>query len=66
MGGPFVDEGGAMLIVSAEDESEVFEKLRNDPWMKHGLLKLESVKRWEIFIDVASESRQKISSSHCD
>ena len=52
MGGPFVDEGGAMLIVSAEDESEVFEKLRNDPWMKHGLLKLESVKRWEIFIDV--------------
>ena len=52
MGGPFVDEGGAMLIVNAEDENEVREKLGNDPWMKHGVLKLESVKRWEIFIDV--------------
>lgn len=52
MGGPFVDEGGAMLIVNAEDENEVREKLGNDPWMKHGVLKLASVKRWEIFIDV--------------
>ena len=52
MGGPFVDQGGAMLIVNAEDENEVREKLRNDPWMEHGVLKLESVKRWQIFIDV--------------
>jgi len=52
MGGPLVDENGAMLIVNADDENEVREKLKNDPWMKHGVLKLESVKRWEIFIDV--------------
>jgi uncharacterized protein YciI len=52
MGGPFVDEGGSMLMVKADDEVEVREKLKNDPWMKHGVLKLESVKRWEIFIDV--------------
>ena len=52
MGGPFVDEGGSMLIVNANDEGEVREKLKDDPWMKHGILKLESVKRWEIFIDV--------------
>ena len=52
MGGPFIDQGGAMLIVNAEDENEVREKLRNDPWMEHGVLKLESVKRWQIFIDV--------------
>jgi len=25
--------------------------LKNDPWTEHGILKLESVKRWEIFID---------------
>jgi uncharacterized protein YciI len=31
MGGPFVNEGGAMLIVNAEDENEVREKLKNDP-----------------------------------
>src|SRR5206468_10212796 len=52
MGGPLVDEGGAMLIVNADDENEVREKLENDPWIKHGVLKLEGVKRWLIFIDV--------------
>ncbi|HEY3660397.1 MAG TPA: YciI family protein [Candidatus Udaeobacter sp.] len=52
MGGPLVEEGGAMLIVNADNENEVRKKLKNDPWMKHGVLKLESVKRWQIFIDV--------------
>ena len=51
MGGPLVDEGGALLILNAEDENEVREKLKNDPWFEHGILKLESVKRWQIFID---------------
>jgi uncharacterized protein YciI len=51
-GGPLIDEGGSLLIVNAEDEKEVREKLRNDPWAKHGILKLESVKRWQIFVDV--------------
>jgi uncharacterized protein len=52
MGGPLVDEDGAILIVKADDEKQVRDKLENDPWMKHGVLKLESVKRWEIYIDV--------------
>jgi uncharacterized protein YciI len=51
MGGPFADEGGSMLIVNADDGSEVQEKLKSDPWIEHGVLKLESVKRWQIFID---------------
>lgn len=51
MGGPLVDESGALLIFNAKDENEVREKLKNDPWFEHGILKLESVKRWEIFID---------------
>src|SRR4030095_9603967 len=52
MGGPLGDEGGALLIFKDEDENEVREKLKNDPWSKQGILKLESVKRWQIFIDV--------------
>jgi uncharacterized protein len=52
MGGPFIDEGGSMLVVNADDETEVQEKLKDDPWMKHGILKLESIKRWQIFIDL--------------
>jgi uncharacterized protein len=51
MGGPLEDEGGALLILNAQDENEVREKLKNDPWTTHGILKLESVKRWQIFID---------------
>lgn len=51
MGGPLVDEGGALLILNAEDENEVREKLKNDPWFQKGISKLESVKRWQIFID---------------
>jgi len=51
MGGPLVDEGGALLIFNAEDENEVREKLKSDPWSKHRILKLESIKRWQIFID---------------
>ena len=51
MGGPLVDEGGALLIVNGEDENEVREKVKNDPWRDQGILKLESIKRWQIFID---------------
>jgi len=51
MGGPLVDEGGALLIVNAEDEGQVKEKLKNDPWFEHGIPRLESIKRWQIFID---------------
>src|SRR5215475_2478187 len=56
MGGPLVDETGmpqgALLIVNAQDENEVTEKLKNDPWFERGILNLASVRRWEIFIDV--------------
>jgi uncharacterized protein len=51
MGGPLVDEGGSLLIFNAQDENEVREKMKNDPWFERGILKLESVKRWQIFID---------------
>ena len=52
MGGPLVDENGAMLVVNADNETEVREKLKCDPWFERGILKLENVKRWEIFLDV--------------
>lgn len=49
--GPLVDEGGAMLVLNAEAEVEVRDKLKHDPWYVNGILKLETVKRWQIFID---------------
>ena len=55
MGGPLLDENGlphsALLIVNAENENEVKEKLTRDPWFERGILKLQSVTRWEIFVD---------------
>jgi uncharacterized protein YciI len=51
MGGPLVDEGGSLLFFNTEDENEVREKMKNDPWLKHGIPKQESIKRWQIFID---------------
>ena len=54
MGGPLLDEGGSLLIFNAEDENEVREKMKSDPRLKHGILKQESIKRWQIFIDERS------------
>lgn len=51
LGGPLVDEGGAMIVVEAGSEAEVHERLQADPWYEQGVLVLMSVKRWEIFID---------------
>ena len=51
LGGPLVDEGGAILVVHAADEHEIREKMKDDPWYTQGVLKLESIKRWDIFID---------------
>jgi len=51
MGGPLADEGGAMLVVRGDGEDEVRARFANDPWYEHGILRLESVSRWDIFID---------------
>lgn len=51
LGGPLVQEGGAVLVVRAEDEAEVRTRLAADPWYTHGILRLDSVRRWQIFID---------------
>jgi uncharacterized protein YciI len=51
LGGPLPDEGGAVLVVRADSEAEVRDRLRQDPWYMHGILALQSVRRWDIFID---------------
>jgi uncharacterized protein YciI len=51
LGGPLPDEGGAVLIVRADSEAEVRDRLGPDPWYVHEILSLQSVRRWDIFID---------------
>ena len=51
LGGPLTDEGGALLVVRGASEEEVRAKVAADPWYTHGILVLERIARWEIFID---------------
>ena len=51
LGGPFEEEGGAVLVVRAASEAEVRERTKDDPWYQNGMLELVSVKRWTVFID---------------
>ena len=50
-GGPLVDEGGGMLIVRGESEDAVRATIERDPWYARNILRLVSIKRWDIFID---------------
>jgi uncharacterized protein YciI len=56
LGGPLIDEGGAMIAVHAQDEAEVRAILADDPWYQRGILTLASIKRWQIFIDERATS----------
>ena len=56
LGGPLPDEGGAVIVVRAGSEADVRERLGNDPWYEHEILTLQSVRRWEIFINQWSAS----------
>ena len=55
LGGPLPDEGGAVLVVRADSETAVRDRLARDPWYVHEILQLQSVRRWEIFIDCWTE-----------
>lgn len=51
LAGPLPDEGGAVLVVRADADAAVRERLASDPWYEHGILALERIRRWEVFID---------------
>lgn len=50
LGGP-LDGGAALLIVDAADRAEVEKRLGEDPWAVTGLLRTESIRSFEIWLD---------------
>ncbi len=40
-----------MLVVRADSQGEVRDRLGHDPWYVHGILALPSVRWWGIFVD---------------
>ena len=52
LGGPLGDGGEqALLIFAAASEQTIEAKLAADPWRHAGMLRMASIKRWEILLD---------------
>jgi len=51
MSGPIVHYDRIVMIYQAENESEIRITLKNDPFIKNGILILESVMEWDIKFD---------------
>jgi hypothetical protein len=49
LGGPIGDGRRVMLLVEAEDEKEIRERLAPDPWLP-GVLEIESVEPWSLWL----------------
>jgi uncharacterized protein len=51
-GGPFADESGAINILSDPlERSEVEALYAHDPFIIHGIFKLDRVAAWQVFVD---------------
>ena len=53
LGGPFLDDSGAMLVMRVADESEARELLEPDPWCSNGrdIQGIGRIRPWTIFLD---------------
>jgi uncharacterized protein YciI len=50
LGGPLGDGERILLIVEAESERAIHDRLAADPWTRMDLLRVESVERWEVLL----------------
>lgn len=50
LGGP-IDSTRALVLVAARDAEDAEARLLRDPWKPMGILRVESVARWEILRD---------------
>lgn len=57
LGGPLEDVGGALLVMRAPDAETIRQRLANDPWYVHEILRLVDVVRWTVLIDDWHERR---------
>jgi uncharacterized protein YciI len=51
LGGPFADGTGSLVVVEGENENELAALYANDPFVVHGIFILNSLKRWQLFLD---------------
>jgi uncharacterized protein YciI len=51
LGGPLEGDREVLLIVEAESEDAIRERLAEDPWVRSGMLRPASVERWTVLLD---------------
>jgi uncharacterized protein YciI len=51
LGGPLEGDRDVLLIVEAESEDAIRERLAEDPWTPNGMLRPVSIERWTILLD---------------
>ena len=50
LGGPFDDDRAVLLIVDAESEAAIRERLAADPWSRNGMLTLGAIERFTVLL----------------
>jgi len=57
LGGPIGDGSRhrARLIVRANTENDIRDRMAGDPWAQNGLLVLESIEEWEVLLSKESD-----------
>jgi uncharacterized protein YciI len=51
LGGPLEGDREVLLIVEAESEDAIGERLAEDPWAPSGMLRPARVERWTVLLD---------------
>ena len=53
LGGPLGEGDGedALLVIDAPDEDAITSTLKDDPWIKAGILETRTIRRWTIFLE---------------
>jgi uncharacterized protein YciI len=50
LGGPIGDGSRTLLVIEADSEEEIHERLAADPWVPLDLLRVATIEPWEILL----------------
>ena len=55
LAGPFADDSGSMVILSAESVETARAIFRDDPWAHQDILLIDQAREWTIFLDARNK-----------
>jgi uncharacterized protein YciI len=57
LGGPLEGDREVLLIVEADSEDAIRERLAADPWARTGMLHIARIERWTVLLDGRGQRR---------